>query len=586
MASNSADMLSLEEIFNDSGDEEEGFAGFSERDLENISIADLRRYYREVENESEDEESDEDGGENGDEDGGARRRWSDDVNVLQDVHDFTEIPGLQVLLPANPKPIDFFTLFFPDELVERICRETNHYANSFYEDAQETLWKDITPGEFYVFSGYIFAMGLTQKQNLKDYWSTDEVHNIPFFGKYLSRDRFFSILRFLHFNNNNDFVARGNEGYDPLFKIRPVYDKMRELFASTYKPTQNLSLDESAIGWKGNLHYRVYNPSKAHKFHIKSYVLAEAESGYIVKFEVYTGKKDQASAFGSTYDIVMELVHNYLDKGYRVFMDNYYSGVDLFTRLHESGTLACGTVRSNRKGLPDILNTKLKKGEVVSARSGSLLALKWKDKRDVRMLSTLNTAEVTDTGKVDRRTQQPIRKPEVVQEYNKHMGGVDLSDQLMQYNCYTRRTLKYYKKLFFHLHHLAAVQGFIIYKKTTNNTPVLLHRQFIHHLVKDLLLKGSETTEIQRPVSSGRRSADANDISRLTGRHFPSFIAPKPGAKKDKPTRRCEVCKERAGATGRVETRYCCEHCQCTPLCIIPCFQIYHTVVNYKQIGQ
>ena len=40
-----------------------------------------------------------------------------------------------------------------------------------------------------------------------------------------------------------------------------------------------------------------------------------------------------------------------------LFMDNYYSLVPLFQELSSRGTLACGTVQSNRKGLPkDITN--------------------------------------------------------------------------------------------------------------------------------------------------------------------------------------------------------------------------------------
>ena len=58
-----------------------------------------------------------------------------------------------------------------------------------------------------------------------------------------------------------------------------------------YNPNRDLSLDESSIGWKGHIHYRVYNPQKSHKYHIKAYLLAEAESGYVGKFELYTGKK-------------------------------------------------------------------------------------------------------------------------------------------------------------------------------------------------------------------------------------------------------------------------------------------------------
>ena len=48
------------------------------------------------------------------------------------------------------------------------------------------------------------------------------------------------------------------------------------------------------------------------------------------------------------------MIRTVLDKGRYVFMDNYYTSVALFQfeEMEERKTLACGTVRSNRVGLP------------------------------------------------------------------------------------------------------------------------------------------------------------------------------------------------------------------------------------------
>ena len=63
--------------------------------------------------------------------------------------------------------------------------------------------------------------------------------------------------------------------------------------------------------------------------------------------------------------VVMAVFQSYLDKGYYAFMDNYYTSVALFEEMEERKTLACGTVRSNRIGLPNEicdLNEKEVKG--------------------------------------------------------------------------------------------------------------------------------------------------------------------------------------------------------------------------------
>ena len=58
------------------------------------------------------------------------------------------------------------------------------------------------------------------------------------------------------------------------------------------------------------------------------------------------------------------------------------------------------------------------------------MALKWKDRIDVTLLSSIHSSAMETTtskyGKVHV-------KPEVVNDYNKHMGGVDLSDSLLHH---------------------------------------------------------------------------------------------------------------------------------------------------------
>ena len=75
-----------------------------------------------------------------------------------------------------------------------------------------------------------------------------------------------------------------------------------------------------------------------------------------------------------------------------MYTDNYYSSPALFGDLQRLGFGACGTVRKNRRGLPDeMTKAKLKKGEVASNQiDSSMLVLKWMDKREVMMLSTIH----------------------------------------------------------------------------------------------------------------------------------------------------------------------------------------------------
>ena len=84
-------------------------------------------------------------------------------------------------------------------------------------------------------------------------------------------------------------------------------------------------------------------------------------------------------------------------------MENYYASPELFEILVANKTDTVGTVRCNRKNFSAIVNkTKLKKGETIAQYKGKSIHLKWKDKKDVNMLSTIHNEErqkITVAGK-------------------------------------------------------------------------------------------------------------------------------------------------------------------------------------------
>ena len=77
-------------------------------------------------------------------------------------------------------------------------------------------------------------------------------------------------------------------------------------------------------------------------------------SAYLHNFEIYLGKKHTVvSPRGLYYDVVMSLSQHMRNKNHCLFMDNLYSSVNLFLNLHKHQIYACGTIRGNRKYLPN-----------------------------------------------------------------------------------------------------------------------------------------------------------------------------------------------------------------------------------------
>ena len=123
----------------------------------------------------------------------------------------------------------------------------------------------------------------------------------------------------------------------------------------------------------------------------------------------------------------MRLINPYLGKGHKLYVDNYYTSPILFHDLYQRQNGACGTMHINRKGVPaDLKTVKLKEGESLVMTNGTLQLLKWEDKRDVHMCTTVHTAEFIDVqGRVDRTTGQAIQRPRCIVDYDKYIGAVD-----------------------------------------------------------------------------------------------------------------------------------------------------------------
>ena len=282
------------------------------------------------------------------------------------------------------------------------------------------------------------------------------------------------------------------------------------------------------IPWRGHLSFKVYNPDKPHKYGIKAYMICDSHTGYCVKFKLYTGKTGlPVTEHGATYDLVFGIMKGYFGQGYILYMDNYYSSLQLYWDLWISGVSATGTLRENRRGIPAILKDApcKGKGSACVAHNKELMILKFLDRKIVHLITTTEKAAFVATGKNDPQTQEQIKKPAVVIKYDKNMGGVDHSDQMVSYATFSSWTLKWWKRVIFHFISLATLNAYLLYKERVGKGNAMLPRQFRKKLVKEIILSVDPE---QMPAWAGRKGpgrpftrTDNNTAFRLHGRHFP-----------------------------------------------------------------
>lgn len=459
------------------------------------------------------------------------------------------------IVPREKTPFGFFRSLFTDDILEFVVNETNINAENIFLSGKTKVnsricsWKPVTKDELLIFMGIFLHMGVVRQPRMRDYWKTDPLFNIKGISASMSRNRFLLILRTLHFSRNPE--PNESKPEDRLYKIRPIINFFNEKMTEVFSPGCELSLDESMVLFRGRLLFRQYIKNKAHKYGIKLYMLTNPR-GIVRKFAVYTGMLDEMGGKGHSQKIVMHLLEDLLNLGHHVYMDNYYNSFDLARKLSEKKTHCTGTLRSGRKKTPKaVTSTKLKKGETIAKYAKGVMIGKWRDKRDVLYISNKYENAMVE---IENKREEKKSKPLAILEYNKYMSGIDHHDQMLSYYLHERKTIRWPKKLFFHIIEMLLTNAFHLYNSfSAQKMPFFDFRMAV---IKALLPPFLEQ-DPQKP---------ANRAHVLKKRDLT------PGQKQIA-RKRCKLCAEQKK---RTETTFECETCPGSPGYCLNCSIIMH----------
>lgn len=305
---------------------------------------------------------------------------------------FTDMSGINfdAVVGCN-EPVDFYRLYVDDALISFIVDETNRYGHQ-----KNPNWASTTVFELKKLLALTMQMGIMKLPTLRDYWSGDTVFGgRPICAAVMPRARFESLLSNIHLADNATA-----DRTDRLYKVTEFIRKFNQRCQEVYSPGKEVCIDESLIPFRGRIIFRQYIPNKRHRYGIKAFKLC-TRGGYTYRMSIYAGKSVQPRTGSVADDVVMRLMGGLLDRGRVLYTDNWYTSVDLAKKLLRRKTNLVGTVRRNRRGLPKVVTeTKIKRGDLVARQNqDGILVLKWRDKRDVLMLSTLHDHATDNAGK-------------------------------------------------------------------------------------------------------------------------------------------------------------------------------------------
>ncbi|XP_025192086.1 piggyBac transposable element-derived protein 4-like, partial [Melanaphis sacchari] len=151
------------------------------------------------------------------------------------------------------------------------------------------------------------------------------------------------------------------------------------------------------------------------------------------------GGKDHAE------NVVLHLMSEKLNNGHSIYMDNFYNSIDLAEQLLQKKIYCTGTLRSNRKHIPEaVVKSKLKPGETKAMYSNGVLG-------------------------------QEKLKPEPIANYNKFMSGIDRQDQMNSYYPFLRKTIRWYKNIGIHVIQMLLLNSYNLYNQSQVGSKMTLY---------------------------------------------------------------------------------------------------------------
>lgn len=95
-----------------------------------------------------------------------------------------------------------------------------------------------------MFLSVLLLRGIIQKPEQSMYWSQHNLVSTPVFGDTMTRNRFFLIMKMLHFVNNEVPVDPENHPQPKLWKIWPFLSRLVQNFQTSYVLERDISIDE------------------------------------------------------------------------------------------------------------------------------------------------------------------------------------------------------------------------------------------------------------------------------------------------------------------------------------------------------
>ena len=187
----------------------------------------------------------------------------------------------------------------------------NRNAEQLIQMKPDPRWYATKCEEMRAFNANNILFGIKTLPERRLYWSKDSFLSVPSIQKIMSRKRFEKFQQYLHLNNHENMLPRGNQAYNKLFWVQTLFDVISRAFGDKYRPSKFVSIDEAMVKYKGRLGFKQSNKQL-----------------YLSDWSVHRQRRHQSEP-GLGNHVVSNLVRDLHGKNYHIFCDNFFTSVRL-----------------------------------------------------------------------------------------------------------------------------------------------------------------------------------------------------------------------------------------------------------------
>ena len=335
-------------------------------------------------------------------------------------------------------------LYYLDPMIAVVLTHTNRNIEEANAANRLTI-PTITKGEMVVYVSCLIFSTIVRLQSMHLHWYPDGISTYapPLLSKKMTYNRYKTIRRYLRFAN----YGEDHDKNDKAWKIRPLFNVFQERVKGMQTaPSQKLSIDEAmGLCTSKTCPIRRIQPNKPISVGFQFFVLVEYSTKVILNINLDDGQITSENSKDYPYGVsgrrVMDLITCLPGRNYIVYTDNYYTSVPLCRALMDRNMYLIGTLRKNRGVIPDIKfpgkhpkpSRNNPRGSLKYAVSSdnSMFMYAFMDNGASYFLDSVYGphAPIPMTRRVGNEVQS-FEVPKAIEDYNKHMGGVDQSDQM------------------------------------------------------------------------------------------------------------------------------------------------------------